>query len=188
MMETSFDDTRTDNSLLVDVDEVRIPSQKRCVCVCNVFSIPVSTYQHKLCSITVWPLISTDQGTHAQADSTLSSWQGHPQQRHHQLEVHDEGWKLLLSDGLRKATDGKVNEGVRHLANGEAAHPRTSWGWVCAEGRQAWVLDSWWQSPCHNCTWSIQQGWHWLGLWCSQGATCPPFLPFQYFSVSITFH
>ena len=126
-METSFDDTRTDNSLLVDVDKVRIPSQKRCVCVCNVFSIPVSTYQHKLCSITVQPLISTNQGTHAQANSTLSSWQvGHPQQHHHQLEVHDEGWKLLLSDGLRKATDGKVNEGVRHLADGEAACPRTS--------------------------------------------------------------
>jgi hypothetical protein len=53
MMETSFNDTRTDNSLLIDVDEVRIPSQKRCIHVHNIFSIPVSTYQHKLCSITV---------------------------------------------------------------------------------------------------------------------------------------
>ncbi len=100
-MEASFNDSRTDNSLLIDMDKVRIPSQKRCVHIHNVFSIPISTYQHKLCSITVQPLI-TDQGTHAQADSTISSWQvGHPQQRHHQLEVHDEGWKLLLSDGLR---------------------------------------------------------------------------------------
>ena len=52
-MEASFNDSRTDNSLLIDMDKVRIPSQKRCIHVHNIFSIPVSTYQHKLCSITV---------------------------------------------------------------------------------------------------------------------------------------
>ena len=44
-METSFDDTSVDKSMLMDVDEVQIPSQNRCVRIHNVFSTPVCTYQ-----------------------------------------------------------------------------------------------------------------------------------------------
>jgi len=90
-----------------------------------------------------------------QAGSAISSWQvGHPQQCHHQLEVPDEGWKLLSSNGPREATDGKVDAGARHLANGEASCPRTAPGWVSAQWWPAWILHCWWQS-CHNCVKSI---------------------------------
>lgn len=40
-METSFDDTSTDNTILMDVNEVRIPSQNRRVRVRDVFTFPV---------------------------------------------------------------------------------------------------------------------------------------------------
>ncbi len=40
-MEMSFDDTRTDNSILMDMNKVQIPSQNHCIHVHTFFSIPV---------------------------------------------------------------------------------------------------------------------------------------------------
>ncbi len=42
-METSFDDTSIDESILMDVKEVRLPSQNRCVRVRNDFTCYEST-------------------------------------------------------------------------------------------------------------------------------------------------
>jgi hypothetical protein len=41
MMDTSFNDTSIDNSILMDVNKVQIPSQNHCIHIHNGFSIPV---------------------------------------------------------------------------------------------------------------------------------------------------
>ena len=78
-METSFDDTSVDESMLMDVDKVQIPSQNRCVCVHNVFSTPVCTYQPEFFPLQFNPSsVPIKELTHKQVlPYLLSKWVTH---------------------------------------------------------------------------------------------------------------